>query len=149
MLAALRFLLRGEVSDYMRHEIARWAIQLAAAVAVCAIAATGAGFILAAAYLALSDSYSPPAAALLVGLGLMGFAATVVLIAAMPGRRRRPRTALPAPADHANAREDNDRVSTPQTLDQLQVLLRDSPPLTVVAIVAGLIVGLFLRTRSR
>jgi hypothetical protein len=78
----------------------------------------------------------------------MGSAAVIVLIVAMLGRRRRPPAALPVPAGHASV-EGSDRVSAPQTLDQLQVLLRDSPPLTVAAIVTGLIVGLFLRTRAR
>jgi hypothetical protein len=148
MFAALRFLLRGEVSGPMRHEIGSWAMQLAAVFVLCAIAATGAGFLLAAAYLALGTSYAPPTAALLVGLGLMGSAATVVLIVAMLGRRHPPQTALPVPASHASV-EGSDHISAPQTLDQLQVLLRDSPPLTVAAIVTGLIVGLFLRTRAR
>jgi hypothetical protein len=106
------------------------------------------GFLLAAAYLALSTSYSSPTAALLVGLGLMGSAAMVVLVAAMLGRHHRPPVALPVTADRASV-EGGDRTSAPQTLDQLQVLLRDSPPLTVVAIITGLVVGLFLRTRSR
>ena len=148
MLATLRFLWRGEVSDAMRHEIGGWAMQLAAVVVLCAIVATGAGFLLAAAYLALSTSYSSPTAALLVGLGLMGSAAMVVLVAAMLGRHHRPAVALPVTVDRASV-EGGDRTSAPQTLDQLQVLLRDSPPLTVVAIITGLVVGLFLRTRSR
>src|SRR6187431_1336210 len=117
MLAALRFLWRGEVSDHVRHEIGSWARQLAAVVVLCAIVAAGAGFLLAATYLALSASYSSPTAALLVGMGLMGFAAMVMLIAAMPGRRRRPRTPPPANTDRASV-DGGDRVSAPQTLDQ-------------------------------
>ncbi len=150
MLAALGLLLRGGASDYMRREIGGWAIQLAAAAVLCAIVAAGAGFLLAAGYLALGGAgYSPAHAALLIGLALMGSALLVVLVAALSGRRRRSPAALPVPAERAGAREAGDRMSEPQTLDQLHVLLRDSPPLTAAAIVAGLIVGVFLRTRAR
>lgn len=149
MLAALGLLLRGGASDYMRREIGGWAIQLAAAAVLCAIVAAGGGFLLAAAYLALGDAgYSPAHAALLIGLALMGSALLVVLVAALSGRRRSAAT-LPVPAERAAAREAGDRVSEPQTLDQLHILLRDSPPLAAAAIVAGLIVGVFLRTRTR
>jgi hypothetical protein len=98
---------------------------------------TGAGFLLAAAYLELSVLYSPSIAAASVGGALVLIAGALWLTA-----RSKPRGALMPMAEAAVGVQSGD-----EAVQKIVTALKQESPLTVLAAAAGLLFGLFLRGR--
>jgi len=111
---------------------------MVAIVAAIGLMMTGAGFLLAAAYLELSAMYSPPIGAAIVGAGLVVVAGVLWLTAG----RSKPATALMPMANAAVGIQPAD-----EAVEKVVTALKQESPLTVVAAAAGLLFGLFLRGR--
>lgn len=115
---------------------------MVATIIVVALALTGAAFLIASGYLALSTLYSPELGALLVGVGLIVLAGFVWLVSEAMHNRRRSHGVIAPIARAAIGTQSGD-----QTVDQIVMALKQESPLSVLAAAAGLLFGLFMRGR--
>lgn len=114
-----------------------------ATIVVAVLAVTGAAFLVAASYLALSAIYSPALGAVMVGGGLIVLAGFIWLVSeAMANRRRRSHGAIAPMARAAVGAQSGD-----DAFDQIVTALKQESPLSVIAAAAGLLFGLFMRNR--
>lgn len=105
--------------------------------AAAGVMLTGAGFLLAAAYLELSVLYSPSIAAAIVGGALVLIAGALWFAG-----RSRPSGALMPMAQAAVGVQSGD-----EAVEKIVTALKQESPLTILAAAAGLLFGLFLRGR--
>lgn len=112
-------------------------------IVVIVLAVTGAAFMIASSYLALSAIYPPALAALMVGGGLVILAGLVWLVSEAMANRRRARAGGIAPIAKAAAGVQ----SGDEAVEQIVTALKQESPLTVLAAAAGLLFGLFMRGR--
>ncbi len=111
-------------------------------IVVIVLAVTGAAFLIASSYLALSAIYPPALAALMVGGGLIILAGFIWLVSEAMANRRRSRGAIAPIAKAAVGAQSGD-----EAVDQIVSALKQESPLTVLAAAAGLMFGLFMRNR--
>ncbi|MCC7048313.1 MAG: hypothetical protein IT562_16485 [Alphaproteobacteria bacterium] len=124
-----------------------WRARLAAGLIVAILALVGAGFLVAAGYMALLElRLSASIAALLVGSALLGIAATALLIAMLLGRAPASNP-LPAPAIGTGPHQPlPDDLDAPEMLaQQIGTVLRNLNPATIALLGAGLLMGLLRR----
>lgn len=112
-------------------------------IVVVAMVLTGAGFLLAASYMALSVAYSAAIAAAIVGSVLVLVAGLLWLVSEAIANRRRKHGGgiLPVAQAAVGAQSGNDAVH------QIVGALKQESPLSVLAAAAGILVGLFLHNR--
>lgn len=108
-------------------------------IVVVVLMLTGAGFLLAASFMALKVVYTAAIAAAIVGGGLVLAAGFLWLVSEALANRRRNRA---GPLSFANATKPAD-----ETADQIVSALKQESPLSVLAAAAGILVGLFLHNR--
>jgi type VI protein secretion system component VasK len=132
-----------------------WSTRLTAGFIVAVLIAVGAGFLLASAYMALSQALSRPIAALILGASLIVVALLALWItswvsaratASLPERRYAPGARLTR-AEMAEAEALAAQAGAPELGEQLGLVLRNLSPVTIGALVLGAVVGM-LRQRS-
>jgi len=111
-------------------------------IVVIALAVTGAAFVIASSYLALSSIYPPALAALLVGGGLVILAGFIWLVSEAMANRRRSHGAIAPMARAAAGVQSGD-----DAVDQIVSALKQESPLSVIAAAAGVLFGLLMRNR--
>jgi hypothetical protein len=122
----------------LRAESQHLVISLIGFAAVCLIALTGVGFLLAALYTALLEHYSTPEAAAIMGTALFIIAGAVVALSVVRTRwRAKHSTAMPSLPAHTVAQKEAEAV-----IDEFKKVLGSASPLAITAAVVGLAVGL-------
>ncbi len=122
----------------LRAESQNLLVFLTVFAAVCLVALTGVGFLLAALYAALLERYDVPEAAAIMGGSLFAIAVAVAAISMMRTRLRAARsTAVPTLPAQALAQKEAEAV-----LDEFKKVLGSASPMAIAAAVLGLAVGL-------
>jgi len=129
-----------------------WRTRLIAGLAVTAMAVTGLAFLIAATFLALQEGLGATIAAAIVGGALLGAAGIIVLIVAlirpapapvaMPSPLAQAATAMSAAAAPGQANSLHAGIDIAQ---QLALVMRNLNPVTIVAVIAGVVYGMIRR----
>jgi hypothetical protein len=122
----------------LRAESQHLVVSLTLFAAVCLIALTGVGFLLAALYAALLERYDVPEAAAIMGAALFVVAAAVVAISMARTRWRVAHSSvIPTLPARTVAQKEAEAV-----IDEFKKVLGSASPLAITAAVLGLAVGL-------
>ena len=124
-----------------------WRTRLIAAAVVTVLFAIGFAFLLAASFLALQQVLGATVAAAIVGGALVGAAGIVVLIVALMRPAPAPVAAVPSPlAQPAGiAGQAGSLHAGIDIAQQLAVVMRNLNPVTIGAVIAGVLYGMIRR----
>ncbi len=117
-----------------------WRTRLIAGLAVTVMLVTGLAFLIAACFLALQQTLGATVAAAIVGGALVGAALVVVLIVALI----RPAPAQPV-AVAASPLAQTVALPAGDIVGQLALVMRNLNPVTIAAVVAGVLYGMVRR----
>jgi hypothetical protein len=137
LAAAAQYALNRQLAS-LRAESHHLVISLTVSAAVCVIALTGVGFLLAALYEELLEHYDTPEAAMIMGGVLLVIAAAVVAFSMVRVRWRAARNgAIPTLPARTVAQQEADAV-----IGEFKKVLGSASPLAITAAIVGLAVGL-------
>lgn len=128
-----------------------WRTRLIAGLAVTAMLVTGLAFLIAACFLALQQTLGATVAAAIVGGALVGAALLVMLVVALIRPAPAPVAAVPSPLTAAAAMmaaapgQANSLHAGIDIAQQLAVVMRNLNPVTIVAVIAGVLYGMIRR----
>ncbi|MBL8704032.1 MAG: hypothetical protein JNM30_04275 [Rhodospirillales bacterium] len=124
-----------------------WRTRLIAGLAVTAMFVTGLAFLIAACFLALQQALGATVAAAIVGGALIGAAGIVVLIVALIRPAPPPAAAVPSPLGQAAgiAGQAGSLHASIDVAQQLALVMRNLNPVTIGAVIAGVLYGMIRR----
>jgi hypothetical protein len=127
--------------------MAMWRTRLIAGLAVAAMFVTGVAFLIAACFLALQQALGATVAAAIVGGVLVGAAGIVVLIVALMRPAPAPVAAMPSSLTQAAgiAGQAGSLHAGIDIAQQLAVVMRNLNPVTIGAVIAGVLYGMIRR----